>query len=309
MWECSYGKEPLDIRLCMLRLTAKWWLLVLATLLGALLFGGVYFLTHVVYGPEREYKAESQFYIEYQDAITYEQQYTFYNKETWESLVHTDLFMDYILENMKSEFTREELEEAVSATLLTDVRIVHATVIAKDPETVLDIQKCLEEAFVLFGEKQKEVEEIRVIVSPQNAVLIALDIRTGRAAVLGAVVALVVTFFALYLYVLFDDSIRIPIEFERRYKIPMELLEETKLIAQMEKSVQIEKSVQLEEINGESCLLVRAGDHNGKLIEKTIRDSMKTGKTIQRAILCEGNLKLISNYYKTAKFPWFTNKA
>ena len=81
MWECKYGKEPLDTRLCFLRLVQKWWLVLLAAVAGAILFGGIYFLTHVVYGPAREYVAESEFYIEYVGAVTQEQQYTYYNKE------------------------------------------------------------------------------------------------------------------------------------------------------------------------------------------------------------------------------------
>ena len=79
MWECKYGKEPLDTRLCFLRLVRKSWLVFAMAVLGAVLFGGIYFLSHVVYGPAREYVTESEFYIEYVNAVTQEQQYTFYN--------------------------------------------------------------------------------------------------------------------------------------------------------------------------------------------------------------------------------------
>ena len=71
MWECKYGKEPLDMRLCFLRLLRKAWLVALMAVLGAAVFGGIYFVSHVVYGPAREYKAESEFYIEYVNKNSY----------------------------------------------------------------------------------------------------------------------------------------------------------------------------------------------------------------------------------------------
>lgn len=322
MWECKYGKEPLDTRLCFLRLIGKSWLVAVMALVGALLFGGIYFLTHVVYGSEREYVTESQFYIEYVNAVTQEQQYTFYNKETWESLIHTDIFMDEVMEHvneqtlaMDREITRDEVSAAIFATLLTDVRIVHVTVNTNSPELTLIITGGLEEAFVTFGESRREIDEVRAILIPEEATLTVFDNRIVRACILGAVVFVAFTFFFMYLYVVLDTSIYIPMEFERRYGIPMEV---EQVHSPDDKSVEageakngqkgnVNSSVQEESVfacegeDGNCTLYVKSKDHNGPLVEKTIRDLHKDGKTVTKAVLTQADEKLIKWYFKTGK--------
>lgn len=297
MWECKYGKEPLDMRLCFLRLLRKAWLVLAMAVLGAVLFGGIYFLSHVVYGPAREYRTESEFYIEYVNAVTNEQQYTFYNKETWESLIHTDLFMDTVMECVQTqnavpdhEITRQEVSDAIFATLLTDVRIVHVTVTTNSPSLTMAITNALEPAFEKFGASQREVDEVRAILIPEEASLTVIDNRTARACILGAVIFVCFTLFFMYLYVVLDTSVYVPLEFERRFGIPME-------IASGENATK--ESVSVRELNGSLVLYVKSGDHNGPLIEKTIRDLQFAGKTVSKAFLTGANEKLIRWYFKT----------
>lgn len=304
MWECKYGKEPLDTRLCFLRLVRKWWIVLLAAAVGAILFGGIYFLTHVVYGPAREYVAESEFYIEYVGAVTQEQQYTYYNKETWESLVHTDVFMEEVMAVVKEqtlmydrEITREEVSNAIFATLLTDVRIVHVTVTTNNSYLTMVITGALESAFAKFGESQREIDAIRAILIPKEATLTAIDNRTVRACILGAVVLVSFTLFFMYLYVVLDTSIYIPPEFERRYGILMEIDDGS----ETDKDKRVESVYFLEKENGSGVLCVKSKDHNGPLIEQTIRRLLAEEKTISKAVLMQPDEKLIEWYFKTGK--------
>lgn len=299
MWECKYGREPLDTRLCFLRLVRKAWLVLVMAAAGALLFGGIYFVRTVVYAPAREYKTESEFYIEYKNAVTQEQQYTFYNKETWESLIHTDVFLDEIMaqlqeqtQDLDSEMTRQDVQNAISATLLTDVRIVHVTVNTLSPVWTMALTNSLEAAFEKFGQQQREIDEIRAILIPKEASFTPIDNRTGRACILGAVVFTCFMLFFLYLYVVLDTSVYIPIEFERRFAIPMET-------AESDAEGHNESVYAIEQENGEYVLYVRSGDFNRPLVEKTIRDLLKEGKTVSCAVLTHADEKLITWYYKT----------
>lgn len=332
MWECKYGKEPLDTRLCLLRLIRKVWLVVLMSFAGAILFGGIYYLTHVVYGPAKEYVAESEYYIEYVNAVTQEQQYTFYNKETWESLIHTDIFMDEVMNGvreqtlaMDSEITRDEVSNAIFATLLTDVRIVHVTVTTNNPYFTVVITNALEEAFIKFGESQREIDTVRAILIQKKATLTTIDNRTVRACILGAVVFASFTLFAMYLYVVLDTSIYIPLEFERRYGIVMETdqnykdcrdeeadtcsaAESTKrrpnVLAESVKrrpDVSAESVYVRETSDGTYILYVKSKDHNGPLIEKIIRELTADNKVITKAVLLQPDEKLIKWYFKTGK--------
>lgn len=327
MWECKYGKEPLDTRLCLLRLIRKAWFVVLMSFAGAILFGGIYYLTHVVYGPAKEYVAESEYYIEYVNAVTQEQQYTFYNKETWESLIHTDIFMDEVMNGvqeqtlaMDSEITRDEVSNAIFATLLTDVRIVHVTVTTNNPYFTMVITNALEDAFVKFGESQREIDEVRAILIPKEATLTTIDNRTVRACILGAVVFASFTLFAMYLYVVLDTSIYIPLEFERRYGIVMETDQNDKDCrdeeadtgsaaesanntenAELGTDVSAESVFAREVADGTYILYVKSKDHNGPLIEKIIRELTADNKVITKAVLVQPDEKLIKWYFKTGK--------
>lgn len=289
MVQYRYGKEPVDVRLCFLRLIRKWWLVLLMSFVGGVLFAGIYYLKNTVFAGEREYQAESEYYIEYKDAVTAEQQYTFYNKETWESLIYTDLFTDEVLRQVP-ELEKKELQESLSATLLTDVRIVHVKVHNVSRERTMEITKALKSAFAKFGEKQREIDEIRAIRMPGEAEPVPVDNRIVRAFALGAVVFLCFTFFFMYLYVVLDTSFYVPIEFERRFDIPMSV---------GKKEDEKKESVSVEEEDGIYVLYIKSRDHNRPLAEKIIRQYELENRKIGRAVLVNPDEKLIRWYNKT----------
>ena len=285
--EIKYGKEPLDLRLCFLKMLKKWWILPLWVAVGAGLCAGIYFLTQIVFGPARTYVTETEYYIEYKDAITYEQQYTFYNQNTWESLCYTDIFMDAVIKGAADKgytLTKEEVTEAVKATLLTDVRIVHVTVSTTESEKTLAISNALESAFTEFGETQREIDEIRLIKSADTAELKALDNRTGRAAILGAVIALVVTLFVMYLRAIIDTSVTIPLELTRKFGIHA--------------LVGDSKSEESVFYDSDSCkLYVKAGDKNTPVIEQKLYDLKNEGKEVKEMVLFDADTRIHDAYF------------
>lgn len=306
MWECKYGKEPLDTRLCFLRLLRKSWLVLVMALIGAILFGTVYFISHVVYAPAREYVTISEFYIDYVGIENYEDQYMYYNNnETWDTLVHSDIFMDEVMTKVNTqtsewdrEITREEAGNAISATLGSDIRIIRVRVTTNSPELTMIIANSLESAFVKFAESQKEIDTRGVLTLPREATLVAIDNHTVRACILGAVVFVCFTLFFMYLYVVLDTSIYIPLEFERRYKIPMECDEEKNYDSDNKE----ESVYYTENSDGTLVLFVKSKDHNGPLIEQTIYRLTAQGKIISKAVLTHADNKLIKWYFKTGRW-------
>ncbi|MBE5858147.1 MAG: hypothetical protein E7296_11370 [Lachnospiraceae bacterium] len=287
--EIKYGKEPLDLRLCVLRMLRKWWILPTCILAGAALFAGIYYLTQIAFAPIT-FVTETEYYVEYKDAITYEQQYTFYNQNTWESLSKTDLFVDTIKEKAAStgyELTTDEINAALKTTLLTDVRIVHATVASTDDKECMKITNALPEAFAKFGEAQREIDEIRQITSAEAADEKVLDNRTVPAAILGAVVAFFVTIFVMYIFAILDKSIYLPIELTRRFGIHADKGESNK-----DDSVYYEESSE--------TLFVKSKDKNTTVIEKTLSDLKYENKNVKEMILFGVDEKLYKAYYATA---------
>lgn len=250
MWECKYGKEPLNTRLFVLQLLRKIPAILLSALLGAVLIGGPYFLVKVTFGPAKEYETITDFYIDYalqEDGTPH----TYINFATWDQLLKDDVFTDRILaylsevgessEAVEGEnaepaaeresaldeteklagVTKEELRGYLSATVLSDTRIATMTVTTNDPDLTMKIEKALVQAMFDFGRQQKEIAEIRVLQEPEEASLVIADVRTFRACMVGAVLFVFVTVLYLCLYYALDEGIYLPETFERRYGIPM----------------------------------------------------------------------------------------
>ena len=289
--EIRYGKEPLDLRLCALRMLRTWWILPACILAGATLFAGIYYLTQIVFGPARTYVAETEYYVEYKDAITMEQQYTFYNQNTWESLGKTDIFVDSVKEDLAAagfNLSTDDINASVKTTLLTDVRVVHATVSTTDPKETITISKALEKAFIKFGETQREIDEIRLITGCDEATLKALDDRTVPAAILGAVIAFFATIFAMYIYAILDKSVYLPVELTRRFGIHAVKGESDK-----------DESVYYSE--NDKKLYVKSADKNTTVIEKTLYDLKSEGKDVEEFVLFDVNESLYKAYYGEKK--------
>lgn len=224
MWECNFENEPVDFKLLGLRFFRKIWIFFLSILLGALFIGGGYFLKKVVFAPEKEYKVVAETYIDYALEEGQLVESVCFNQTTWASLVKTDVFTDYIVEMLAQQgftVTKEEVAESVDGTLLSDVRIVTTTVITKDPVLSVAMSHALQDALIRFGEEQKEIAGTRILTRPEEAGLVILDVRTLRAVILGAVIGGFLSLMAMLLYFTLDDSVYIPVTFERRYKIPM----------------------------------------------------------------------------------------
>lgn len=358
MWECRYGKEPLNTRLFVLRLLKKFPLVLFAAILGALCIGGPYFLVKVTFGPAKEYEAVTDFYIDYalQEDGT---QHTYINFATWNQLVKDDVFTDKILLYLAGEgaftdkeaaplgdvekaagITKKELCGYLSATVLSDTRIATTTVRTNDPALTIRIEEALVQAMFDFGEQQREIAEIRILQMPAEASLVIADVRTFRACMVGAVSFVFAAVLYLCLYYAMDEGIHVPETFERRFGIPVlgtifsrelpvlaeKLLPGEAVLLTADKGVDAEQvknalaergvktagsfeaeelferavpdaENKIEKLEGRTILfVVKAGAHNGKLIEKTLTLCGKCGIAVTAALLWEADEKLIRAY-------------
>ena len=89
MTEKEWMQEGVDLKLTALLYRRKIGLSLICALAGALLGGGLYFLTHVVYGPGREYEAVSKLYLTFAEDDDGDA-YQYYNGYTWNDLMGTE---------------------------------------------------------------------------------------------------------------------------------------------------------------------------------------------------------------------------
>ena len=213
----DYKKEPFDFKLFLLKMLGKWYQFVLCTVVGAVLFGGSYYLYKVVYAPAREYQATATYYIEYAKDPLLSEPYSYFNEYTLDSWLTMDVFVEQVLPKLSIELTVEELNEAINLTTPSDVRVVQLTVKTLDSVLTMEILKAYDEAFITFAEAQREIDRIELQDMSDEAVQIKADIRTQRAFVLGAVLGLFAGSMYIILKYLLDDGIYLPTNLAKRH--------------------------------------------------------------------------------------------
>ena len=213
----DYMKEPFHFKLFVLKMLGKWYQFVICAAVGALLFGSSYYLYKVEYAPAKEFTATTTYYIEYAKDPLLGEPYSYFNEYTLDSWLTMDAFVEQILPKLGTELTVEELNDSISLSVQSDVRVIQLTAITADPMLTMNILKAYDEAFVVFANKQREINEIKVQDMPESATQIKADIRTQRAFVLGGVLGLFVGSMYIILKYLLDDGIYLPGTLAKRH--------------------------------------------------------------------------------------------
>ena len=230
MWEGSYGKEPFDLRLTVLRLIRKADKILVLTLVGTIVFGGGYYVKNVILQSEPAYAATSTYKVQYVEEPTQAGDY-YINETSWNTLLDTKEFLDAVQQHLAAgaeaggfpvEITNEELKEAISAKLPSDWHVPTTTVETNDMQKSLLIGAAVEAAMTEeLAETTDEVSSIRVMDPALTATEVKADVRPVRAVILSAVLSL---FFAVVVFLLQetgDDSIWLPSTLRRRYGLPV----------------------------------------------------------------------------------------
>lgn len=228
--EASYGKEPFDLRLMLLRLGRNLWKILALTALGTVLFGGGYYVKNVLLQPDPGYAASSTYKVEYVENPNAAGAY-YINEATWNSLLHTGEFLDGVEIHLREaaergeagaaavlEQGREYWTEALSATLPSDFSIPVTKATTQNPEESIALAHATEETMCgEFAESMPEITRIQVLDHGESAETVIPDVRPVRAVILAAVLSL---FFAVVLFLLWElsrDSIWLPATIRRRY--------------------------------------------------------------------------------------------
>lgn len=237
----SYGKEPFDLRLTVLRMLRNLNIVVAVTLIGTLLFGGGYYMKNVLLRGEKTYAATSTYKVEY--VVDPNEVGAYYiNEMSWNTFVDSKEFTDAVqlhleeLTNGKAQsdqsgaenltavgneavqLTTAQLEEMLSATLASDLRVPATTVTANSPQMAVLVAEAVELAMVNeFVDNTKEIISIKVIDPALEVSEVIPDVRPLRAFILSAILSTFFVVLYLLLRELGDDSIWLPATLRKRY--------------------------------------------------------------------------------------------
>ena len=220
MWKAEYGKEPFDLRLTVLRMFRRLGLILAVTLAGTLVFGGGYYVKNVLLQSEPTYRAVSTYRVEYEVAEEKDMSTVHINEMTWNTYVDTKLFLDEVRHYLSGthSYTDEELTEALSAVLASNLKVLSTVVITESPEKSLEIAGAVEAALVQeFPEQISEISSVSVMDPAREAERVYPDVRPLRAVILSALLSCFFAVVIVLLKELGDDSIWLPTTVRKRY--------------------------------------------------------------------------------------------
>lgn len=254
MWECNYGKEPFDLKLMVLRLIKNIWIPLLGTIAGLMLVVGAYYLL-TIHGKPRQYEITTTYYVDYATAPWLDATY-YINDFTWNTWVKSDELIGSIREKaaMAETATKEQMQGYLSASLESDLNVPVFTVRTEDVSLTLLLNEALKETLFEFADRQKEIQEIRV-VDTEGPHPVIIDNRTVQALILGSVLGLFFTLVIMGIRYLCDDSIRIPNTFTYRYGIPM------LGVIECPSSMEAKDSMEDDSIEKDGCLSAEVREH------------------------------------------------
>ncbi|MCH5257033.1 MAG: hypothetical protein J1D87_07045 [Lachnospiraceae bacterium] len=204
----KYGNEGMDLKKLLLFLIYRFWIIVLAAVIGAVLGGGIYLFHNVVLENNREYRAESKVYLNFAPDETGEV-YQYYNGYTWNDLMSTDLILDKTMSYLPDDYTAEEVISATLAEILSDVRLLTITITTSDVERTARILEATDKALVDMGQREKEFIDIEIIKETEPKLLVT-DSRLLQAVLVGLVIALALVLLGMALVYILDDRIYVP---------------------------------------------------------------------------------------------------
>lgn len=240
MWEGNYGTEPFDLRLTVLRLFGCLGWIGLITLLGTLLFGGGYYVRHVVFGEKPRYEQTITCKLEYTNPPVQSGDY-YINEMTWNTYVHSSAFETMLwseepflsmdldahswayMAGAKEEDAEGEgvLSGLLSAKVASDIHVPSFTVSClqegQTESLSQAVQSVVTDPWVTYLPELKSAQVIDV----SEVTLVYPDVRPLRAVILSAVLS---CFFAVVFFLLREigaDSVWLPATIRRRYGIPV----------------------------------------------------------------------------------------
>lgn len=235
----GHKDESLNLRSFYLRLLRKIWIIPVAALVGALLAIGLYTLVTVTFGPAVVYRAQARLEISFAYDENKGSLVDYYNAYTWDKeLVPTDDILNPIIKELEASqimvvdgdpdvdtgnakvITRDELLEAITADIPSDVRLMRLSVEYGDKDMADVILQASVNSLEAYGDSNKAFDSIKCR-GIEKAKLVTYSDRSVVAAVFGAIFAVVVVILMHMLFSALDDAIYVPEDGEKRYALPV----------------------------------------------------------------------------------------
>lgn len=209
----EYLNRGMDLKRLALYLQKKIWLVVVLAILGATCGGIIYQVVRSMKMPV-EYVSVSKLYISFGNDENGDV-YQYYNGYTWNDLIDTDPILDIVMSSLPG-YDRDQVREATTAEILSDIRLLTITVRGDNEKFVREIRNAMESGLREYARDAKELNQIAVIRSgaPER---VYWDERTTEACVTGAVILGILAMLIIGFSYVLDESVYVQEDLEKKY--------------------------------------------------------------------------------------------
>ena len=200
----DYDTRPIDLRRFARQFGRRFWIVIAATIVGALLGFVIYVIYSNVMSGNTVYRIRNDYNITFNHE-DFPNGVDYYNAYTWDGILRDDPIVNKALE-VAPDVTKQQILDSVTGEILGDYRLLTVVVTGTDQALVQKISDAYKVALPAFADK---VDMLKTIELWTDADIEEYDAytREGNAAFLGALIGLLVSLFAVLMYGIFDDAI------------------------------------------------------------------------------------------------------
>lgn len=211
----DFLNETFDYKRFVLLNMKKCYLLILGAILGALVFGGSYYLKNVIFAGSPLMRAEALYYISF-NSDEVEAVHDYYNDYTWRMILDSDVIAGRVSE--LTAIDKEVIANSSWTATMSDIRMLTLYIDDYNQDTALLIQEAYGQALMEFAEKTEGFNSIEIWDGPK-VYEAKPELFTLRVSVAGGIIGLIVAgLYVLYMNAM-DDSIYTLSDVKKRYGI------------------------------------------------------------------------------------------
>lgn len=197
----------MDVKRFFLLLRKRWYTVMIAFILGALISGVSYQIYYRNTTKNPKYQAEGIFYINANE----KEAYIYFNSYTWGDEIRKERILGPAYEVIEKKYaflgiTKEEMRESVSASILSDLRILVVDIQNESKEKCEAMIEGFSKSICDFPEVVDEFNSIDSWGFEDTKLLMKPNLWT-QAVVLGMTIAFIVWMICYLMYYAIEDSI------------------------------------------------------------------------------------------------------
>ncbi len=204
MPEQNRYNRALDLKRFWRQFKKRFWMVIAATVLGAIVGLVAYVIYSNVMSGNTVYRIRNDYYITF-DYEAFPNGPDYFNAFTWDGILRDDPVVNKAME-VAPDVSKQDILDSVSGEILGDYRILTVVVTGTDKELVQKISDAYKIALPAFADVLGQIASIDIWTDAPIEVYDAYT-REPNAAFLGGLIGLLVSLFAVLLYGIFDDGI------------------------------------------------------------------------------------------------------